>query len=652
MDLEIGGLRGVLELEAAAFQRGVAQAQRSMAAMEAKLGAVSKTVATTGARVDAAGGRMATVFQRLQRSSQGTAGGLQNAAYQAQDFFAQIAAGTDVSRAAAQQLPQLLSGFGLFGVLAGTAAAIVPTLATAVLGLGDNAMTLEKALEGVNDALTKTSDLAKIAQGDLDGLKERYGTLTPQVLSLVEAQKQVGLRQLADSAKALNEQLTALYNGNAWLNVSRAEDLANGLGLGTKASRELANSLTALGQAQSLDDQLAILEAIRTRFVEMVGPIGQMTTAQRDFAFSIIDAEAVTRELKNRVDEVAASVNHISGPLETAVTVALALNDAASAMAGYFDAAGVSAAGMANSIADAARNAWDAVGAMGQARRLATMPGASMRNGDDERGQQRDERRSVSEYRTDTWMEAYNKRTKAASGGGGGGGLSDQQREAARVFEETRTAAERYALEMEKINTLHSAGAIDTDTFNRAVALLKGEIDDTASAAKALESSFGTAFSALVTGAGSAQEAIGALLGDLAKMLANSAFKSLIGDGKIFGSLAGMLGFANGAAFSGGRVTAFATGGIVSSPTVFPMAKGAGLMGEAGPEAIMPLTRIGGKLGVLAKGAGGGGLTIQVDARYASEGTADMIVRALQESAPGIVRQAVAASRGAAARGY
>ncbi len=35
----------------------------------------------------------------------------------------------------------------------------------------------------------------------------------------------------------------------------------------------------------------------------------------------------------------------------------------------------------------------------------------------------------------------------------------------------------------------------------------------------------------------------------------------------------------------------FATGGVVSSPATFPMRGGRGLMGEAGPEAIMPLAR-------------------------------------------------------------
>ncbi|MFN6924389.1 MAG: phage tail tape measure protein [Tabrizicola sp.] len=61
--------------------------------------------------------------------------------------------------------------------------------------------------------------------------------------------------------------------------------------------------------------------------------------------------------------------------------------------------------------------------------------------------------------------------------------------------------------------------------------------------------------------------------------------------------------FANGGAFSQGRVMPFARGGIVSSPTSFPMRGGRGLMGEAGPEAIMPLARgPDGRLGVQAAG--------------------------------------------------
>ncbi|MEP2530658.1 phage tail tape measure protein [Shimia sp.] len=77
----------------------------------------------------------------------------------------------------------------------------------------------------------------------------------------------------------------------------------------------------------------------------------------------------------------------------------------------------------------------------------------------------------------------------------------------------------------------------------------------------------------------------------------------------IGGLVEGILPFANGASFSQGRVTPFANGGIVSSPVSFPMRGGMGLMGEAGPEAIMPLARgADGKLGV--RSASGGSVNV------------------------------------------
>lgn len=75
--------------------------------------------------------------------------------------------------------------------------------------------------------------------------------------------------------------------------------------------------------------------------------------------------------------------------------------------------------------------------------------------------------------------------------------------------------------------------------------------------------------------------------------------------GALAQGVGGMLPFADGAAFAQGRVMPFAKGGVVSAPVAFPMRGATGLMGEAGPEAIMPLTRgPDGRLGVAAQGSG------------------------------------------------
>lgn len=83
-----------------------------------------------------------------------------------------------------------------------------------------------------------------------------------------------------------------------------------------------------------------------------------------------------------------------------------------------------------------------------------------------------------------------------------------------------------------------------------------------------------------------------------------SHFGGMLAKG-VGGLIQGLFPFENGAAFSQGRVVPFASGGVVSGPTRFPMRGATGLMGEAGPEAIMPLARgPDGKLGVRGQGGG------------------------------------------------
>ncbi|MFN3936649.1 MAG: phage tail tape measure protein [Gemmobacter sp.] len=82
--------------------------------------------------------------------------------------------------------------------------------------------------------------------------------------------------------------------------------------------------------------------------------------------------------------------------------------------------------------------------------------------------------------------------------------------------------------------------------------------------------------------------------------------------------LGGLMPFEKGGAFSQGRVMPFAQGGVVTSPVMFPMRGGRGLMGEAGPEAILPLARgPDGRLGVQAGGAGGRPVNVVMNIRTA-----------------------------------
>ncbi|EMO2078809.1 phage tail tape measure protein [Citrobacter freundii] len=160
------------------------------------------------------------------------------------------------------------------------------------------------------------------------------------------------------------------------------------------------------------------------------------------------------------------------------------------------------------------------------------------------------------------------------------------------------------------------------------------------------------------------------VLNELQKVLLRAIMVNTLksaGDSGWFGSLGGMFGSSvAGAASAGGATPSgaytgaasqlkFAKGGVmdspdlsrfrngvVNSPTMFAFAKGAGLMGEAGPEAIMPLTRTAdGNLGVrmvddTVSSVGGGGAQIQqtIQQHFSISGNGDAALKqAMQEAA-------------------
>ena len=160
------------------------------------------------------------------------------------------------------------------------------------------------------------------------------------------------------------------------------------------------------------------------------------------------------------------------------------------------------------------------------------------------------------------------------------------------------------------------------------------------------------------------------VLNELQKVLLRAIMVNTLksaGDSGWFGSLGGMFGSSvAGAASTGGATPSgaytgaasqlkFAKGGVmdspdlsrfrngvVNSPTMFAFAKGAGLMGEAGPEAIMPLTRTAdGNLGVrmvddTVSSVGGGGTQLQqtIQQHFSISGNGDAALKqAMQEAA-------------------
>lgn len=155
------------------------------------------------------------------------------------------------------------------------------------------------------------------------------------------------------------------------------------------------------------------------------------------------------------------------------------------------------------------------------------------------------------------------------------------------------------------------------------------------------------------------------VLSELQKVLLRAILVNSLksaGDSGLLGSLGGMFGGASsGGSTPSGAYDSAASGltlnakggvydspdlskfrnGIVNSPTMFAFAKGAGLMGEAGPEAIMPLTRTAdGSLGVRmvddavsSVSAGGNSIQQTIQQHFTISGNGDAALKQAMEQA-------------------
>ena len=124
---------------------------------------------------------------------------------------------------------------------------------------------------------------------------------------------------------------------------------------------------------------------------------------------------------------------------------------------------------------------------------------------------------------------------------------------------------------------------------------LKAQMGELDRLAQGVGSRLATAFAGAALQGRNLQDVLKGLALSLSRMALSAALKPL--------------GAAIGSAM--GKVTPFADGGVVNSPVLFPMRGGTGLMGEAGPEAILPLARgADGRLGVQAGGGAGRAVTV------------------------------------------
>jgi len=219
-------------------------------------------------------------------------------------------------------------------------------------------------------------------------------------------------------------------------------------------------------------------------------------------------------------------------------------------------------------------------------------------------------------------------------------GLSGQQQDAQKIYYGLLKQNEKADIKLTQTELMGAAQAIAAqEEQNRVIEESRKQQEDLADF---VANSMGDALMSIVDGTMTVKDAFKSMASDIIKEL----YRVLVVE-RMVQSIKGFLKpspipvpSANGNVFSNGSIQAYANGGVVGGPTYFPMAGGkTGLMGEAGPEAIMPLKRgANGKLGVQAEG-GRSGDVININQSFNFQANGDDTVKKLiAQAAPKIAQ--------------
>jgi len=620
-----------------------------------------------------------TSFGRVQRSSTAMGGSLQNAGFQVQDFFVQVAAGTSATQALAQQLPQLLGGMGLIGVLAGTAVAAIAVLGKGLLGARDDAAALEQTIRALDDAVSSLETANGRAAKGFNDLRATYGANAEAARQLFEIQREIAqmradqafgaasrdvagaigggvvdfsaeqLRVNADllqQAKTDYAEITAQIEAFGDINSavaqaewealqqrkigndlafrslveyrSELETIADTFGVSEQAASALAVAAAQVAEADTSADRLTAARALSEAIYEQTDGLRGASTEAMDLYDSLLDAVSAGLDLSAL--DIASGIR--SGADEAARLADNLLN--ASRNYGRIQNTGQSGP-------DAARRAVLDLNAPGVVTgTLASGAGGAF-------------------VAPPSRSSGGGGRSGGGGGGGGGARQPDLTREAQRLYEQTRTEAEKFAAEQERINVLFQQGLIEADTYQRAIDMIgekyrgAGESQDFfAGVTQDLKDAF---LDAAVTGEASFER--------IGQAIKRAALEALIfGEGplaKVFGG--GLLGGLLGGRRSGTGILglpSFDGGGFTGSrPRVGGMDGKGGFLAMLHPEeTVLDHTR-----GHRAGGGASVNLTVSIDARGAQEGVAEQIDRKMAQALPELERRAVAAVARSRSRG-
>lgn len=633
--------------------------------------------------------QFATGVNRMARSNNRMGMVTQQVGYQVGDFLVQVQSGQSAFVAFGQQATQLAGVLGvmnpaLIGV--GAALGIIIPLASAVGGFMYRAFSEAKngvdqtttALERFQAAAGVAKDANEILNTSVVELSETYGIFAENVRRSAEEIKALNTREALSELRGA----TIEFRDDLEFAVAAVSDLnrvmANADSSGITATtlqnfRDVAEMAT--DEVGLLEDQVIALDSLLASF-SGAGSMQELASAANEVVGylesqydSISEAPARVQELYKQFVEYRDEVAATNKELERSGNLLTIIRGYIPDLSSGFNNASAAAGSLADNLARAATNTLAVLRGMAEAKML--REGAV--GGPDRAVQETRDRLTPTGLNRDdiVFQQTYSTPSSSSggsSGGSGGGGSAaaekadfveqlreemEQRREMLQLFGQQRSLQEeifriekglgdaRSEYSDEAIQALAKENILLQEreqAYEDAIALQQ-------SLADTLENTMSDAFTSMVDGTKSFKDAMRDMARDVIKQLWDifvvqqivGSFDAASGEGSgIVGTIAGAF-FADGAAFNKGKVTAYADGGVVSSPTLFPMANGAGLMGEAGPEAIMPLKRgKNGKLGVQTEG-GGQTVVVHQSFNFSANGD-DSVKKIIMQSAPSIAQ--------------
>ena len=298
---------------------------KAEAALDRVTAAAIKTDAAAD-RMTAGAGRADAAVGNMGRSAGAAKAGFQNLGYQVQDFAVQVGSGTSASQALGQQLPQLLSGFGLLGVALGTFAAVAAPIAGALFNMGEKAVSLDDAIDNLSGSLGSYQEFTERARQSTVELAEEFGGFSEQIRSLSEFMADVSLDQSLDDATAAIEPLKGGLSEVERLMglVAERQSIINGLAVNTEPWLQ-AKEAVAVFQ-DSLDQSLSSLGLNEDQARALLGAINDLSlaTGTDDIAAAALRANEEMQKIRDVTGTLPAPLRDAAIALDQMATRAAA----------------------------------------------------------------------------------------------------------------------------------------------------------------------------------------------------------------------------------------------------------------------------------------------------------------------------------------